>query len=645
LNPIRAIDMRSSLMFLSGLFFLLSANELFAQSKKAVKWYAEAKSYRAQEDYPRAIATIEKALKASPDYIDALIMAGQLYHMNGQVDSALAKYRRALRYQAPYYVYYYYGKLLFLQEQYQQCKAPLEQYLKSPKAQGKYRAEVENILRSAAFAEKAIQNPKPYAPENLGEAVNSPALEYFPALSADGNFLVFTFRDPQSERQSDEDFYFTYRDSAGAPWQKAQPLKGYLNTASNEGAQSVTADGQVLFFAACNRPDGAGSCDIYASFREPDGSWSKATNLGGAINSRMWESQPSISPDGRTLYFVRAASDQSDDMDIFYSHFVPGQGWTQAEPVAGEVNTPFKDVSPFMHFDGRSLYFSSNGHPGLGDLDFFVARLLPDGSFDTPENLGYPINSARQDFSLRVAPDGRTGYFARDGEEGYGGLDLYTFTLPEDVSAQKVAYVKGRVVNANTREAIAGAPLLFSALDTNGQDLTRASDNQGYFYAVLPAFQDYALSVKKKGYLYYSRNFSLLNQALDDAYELLVELVPIEIGARVKLDNVFFAFDSFDLLPRSYVELNKVAQFLKDNPNLEVELAGHTDNEGSAAYNETLSHKRARAVQEYLLTQGIAASRLTYRGYGAQRPIATNDTEQGRARNRRTELIIKKTQL
>lgn len=623
------------------LFTVLFLGALAAtgQSNKAIRYFEKAREERAQRQMNDALKFAEKAIQEEPGYMDALLLAADLYRKNNQVDSALAKYKKALQYQAPYYVNYFYGKLLFIDEQYGKAAAPLKAYIQSPKASAKYIVESQNLISSAAFAAKAKENPLPFAPQNLGEAVNSAQMEYFPSISADGNLLVFTHRNMDDRQNGDEDFWFTQRDSAAAPWQKSRPLRGMLNTPANEGALSITADGQTIFFAGCNRPQGVGSCDIYASFLREDGAWSEAVNLGKAVNTPMWESQPAISPDGRTLYFVRARTDKSKNMNIYYTQLNREGRWGEAQKVPGKVNTEFQDVSPFIHFDNQSLYFSSNGHPGMGDLDFFVSRRLPDGSFGEPQNLGYPINTGAQDFSLVVAPDGKTGYFSRDGDEGFGRLDLYAFELPPLAQAVKIAYVKGKVINKDTRKPLQ-VKLQFNALDSAGKIIEDHSARNGEFFTVLPGNEDYALNIQHPGYLFYSKSFALQTQPADEAYMLIAELIPIKKGATVKLENVFFEFDSFQLQKRSQVELNKVTEFLEKNPEVRIELAGHTDSKGDDAYNKELSAQRAQAVYKYLRAKGIAANRLEYAGYGEEKPVTTNETEAGRALNRRTEMII-----
>lgn len=620
------------------LFLLLTGHLAFAQSNSATRDFEKARVHARSNEFGDALEDLNDAIEDSPDFINAYLFKAEILQRLDRKEEALKVYEASFAHQPPYYVSLYYGRLLFELGQYAEAEKALNNYAQSPEAKPKYLAEVNQMMKSIAFAKTALKNPKPYNPKNLGSKVNSEQLEYFPSISADGNTLVFTHRSLVGPEQ-DEDFWVTIRDSAGAKWQQAQKIRGFLNTPDNEGAQSLSADGQVIFFAGCNRPDGFGSCDIYASFLQPDGSWGKAINLGPTVNTGRWESQPSISSDGLTLYFVRGRDGTDRNLDIYESKFTRN-GWTKAERVEGDINTDAQETSPYIHFDNQSLYFSSNGHPGMGDLDFFVSRKLPDGKWGKPQNLGHPINTSAQEFSLIVGPDGKTGFFSSDAiDSGYGKLDLYEFSLPDSVQAKPVAYLRGKVIDKKTREPLS-ALIEFSDLDDSSFTFDKASNREGEFYAVLPAFSEYALSISKQGYLFYSQNFKLKNQGKEEALFLLIELIPIEVGQSVKLENVFFDFDSYKLQQRSFTELEKVVGFLNTNPQVEVSIEGHTDNQGSDAYNKELSSNRAQAVFEYLKTKGIAESRMRFEGFGASKPIAENTTEEGRALNRRTEMRI-----
>lgn len=591
-----------------------------------------------EDEINEALADLEEALQASPDYIDAYIFKADLENQLSRLDSAISTFAQAEKYGLPYYSFYNYGTLLFQAGNYERAIEILDKYRQHPRAREKYIAESNRLIESSAFAMRARQKPKDYDPQNLGPKVNTDQLEYFPSISGDGRELVFTHRRLTGDRQ-DEDFWKTTRDSLGGPWQEARRMDGFLNTVQNEGAQSLSADGQVLFFAACNRDGGFGSCDIYASFRESADTWSRAVNLGPGVNSALWESQPSISPDGRTLYFVRGRGSRDKNLDIYYSRYGK-QGWEKAKALGANINTPYRETSPFIHFDNQTLYFSSDGHPGMGDLDFFVARKAPGGAWKKPQNLGYPINTTAQEFSLIVSPDGKTGFFSSDNmETGYGRLDLYEFVLPDSARASAVAYLQGKVYDKESGKPLQ-ARVDFTALEDSTISFSHNSNKRGKFYAVLPGKRAYALSVNRPEYLFYSRNFVLEAETPEEAKTLKIPLVPVREGEKITLENIFFEYDSYRLDRRSYPELRNLVRFLENNPLVRVRLEGHTDSQGSPEYNLKLSKQRARSVYEYLTTRQIDPERLEYQGFGATQPIATNETEEGRAKNRRTELHI-----
>jgi len=614
---------------------------LQAQNRSAEKHFRKAREAVAEKDYSKAMEQINKALEDDADFLEAILFKADLLKQAGVHHEAVPLYQKALRLNAPYYVHLFYGQTLFKTQQYQQAAEQFKLYLQSGRAPSRYAKDAQTMLESAEFAAKAVKDPKDYDPQNLGPAVNSRDMEYFPSISADGKSLVFTHRALEGSDQ-DEDFWVSRRPTDTSDWGKGKPLQGRLNTELNEGAQSLSSDGKLIYFAACERQEGFGSCDIYASVEIEEGIWSKPMNLGPAVNTGAWESQPSISSDGRTLFFTRGRGSTARNIDIYYSKLGANGRFSKARKLPGPINTEWQEVSPFIHFDNQHLYFSSNGHPGMGDLDFYVSEKQADGSWGEPQNLGYPINTIGQEFSLIVAPDGKTGYFSSDAMEGgYGLLDLYQFDLPKEARAQQIAYIKGKIINQKTREPIS-AVIEFIDLNTQKTVLQERSDKQGKYFSVLSANTDYALSIQKPGFLFYSKNFSLSKNTSEKAYELNVELIPIEVGKKVKLENVFFAFDSYELDEKSFAELNTVKQFLEENPSVEISIEGHTDDEGSASYNKQLSRNRAKAVYQYLIEEGIAEARLKFEGYGAEQPIAENDTEEGRALNRRTEIKIMK---
>jgi outer membrane protein OmpA-like peptidoglycan-associated protein len=464
-------------------------------------------------------------------------------------------------------------------------------------------------------------------------------------LTADEKTLIYCTFQVEPSGHSHEDFFRSQK--SNGIWQKGEPITA-INTMENEGSQAISADGKLLIFTACNRPGSLGGCDLYYS-EMINGEMSPVQNLGAPINSGLLETQPSLSADGKTLYFVRAARGWKGDSDIWVSHRLDDGTWGEPQNLGETINSKKQEQCPFIHPDGQTLYFMSEGHPGLGDFDLFFSRLNREGDWGEPENIGYPINSKKKDGPLSVSLDGKTAFIASDKEGGYGGMDIYSFPLYEAARPQPVTYVKAIVSDAVDRKKLS-AHVEFVDLETGNVFISSVTDADGEFLITLPTGKDYALNVSKEKYLFYSENFALKNKAtVDDPFELKIELNPVpeniitgagDLSKPIILKNVFFETGSAALKKESLSELNRLKKLLEDNPAIHIQVNGHTDNIGSDDDNMKLSESRAKAVYDYLLNNQITADRLKYKGFGETMPIASNDTEEGRKENRRTEFIL-----
>jgi outer membrane protein OmpA-like peptidoglycan-associated protein len=451
-------------------------------------------------------------------------------------------------------------------------------------------------------------------------------------MPVDGKTLIFTRR----LNNYNEDFFASHK--IDTTWGKAFRLNGSINTPQNEGAQSISQDGNWLVFTGCNRPDGFGSCDLYISYQTNEG-WSEAINLGGKINSDQWDSQPCLSPDKRDLYFSSRRFGGYGGSDLYVSHLGPTGKWSEPENLGPQINTAGDETSPFIHADNQTLYFASTGLQGYGEEDLFLVRKGNDGKWGQPENLGYPINTISHEGTLFIASDGKTAYYASDRSDTKGGLDIYQFELREDIRPARTLWVKGKVYDKNTST---GLPSTVELIDlASRQTISRVqTDETGNYMITLPVGKDYAFNVARRGYLFYSDNYSLKDRSPDSTYNKDIPLQPIAINATIVLRNIFFDFNKYELKPESQVELDKVVQLLQENPTVKIQIEGYTDNVGKAADNQKLSENRAKAVVSYLKSKGISLARLIAKGFGATQPVAPNSTEQGRAQNRRTELKI-----
>lgn len=618
------------------LLFALLANSISAQNKKAIKAYESAREALRNDDYEACWIEIEKALKFDENYFDALVFAGDFKMNEDQPGAAIPYYERALRVRNVSFLKYRTAIACRDNLQYSKALQYAKQYQSEATIPADKLDEFDLFMESLYFGEEAMKSPVTFEPIDLGPSINTEAMEYFPSINAQGDVLVYTSRMTTGNKQDEDFFVSILKDST---WQPGERLQGYLNSADNEGAQSLSADGTELYFAGCQRMDGYGSCDIYVSFLV-NGLWTKPRNLGREVNSGNWESQPSISPDGKTLYFVRSRAGDNTNSNIMTSQRQADGSWSRATPIGAPINTPFADESPYIHFDNRTLFFVSEGHPGMGRKDLFYSKKQPDGSWGEPVNLGYAINTPQNEYSLVVGPDGRTAYFASDRISGGFNLDIYTFTLPETKSATPIAWVLGRIEDEETQKPLETTIEFFDLVEKKTfQEIT--SDENGKFFAVMPTDRMFGVFINKKGYLPYSQNYDLAGVDNAENFEVTIGLKPLKVGSSFVLNNILFDTDQFELKPESYDELDKLVAFLTENATLKAEIQGHTDNEGSEAYNKTLSLNRAKAVVNYLTSKGIDKKRLTYVGLGQSQPIADNSTAAGRKQNRRTSVLLK----
>lgn len=626
------------LLIAVGLPGFLCAQTKLSANRAAVSAYERAGQEILANRYGPAIQQLQLAVQTDPNFAAAWQRLGDVQRLSRNFREAKDSYLRVIAIDPAFFR----GTWLNLGESelklgdYEASRGHLSTYLAFPDIQEATRKRVLKMQADNEFALQALKSPVPFVPVNLGASVNSAQLEYLPALTADEETLIFTRQTNQNE-----DFYISTK--TDGKWGRARQLSSTINTPTfNEGAQCLSPDGRYLFFTGCNRPGGLGSCDIYLSSRQGTG-WTEPFRLPPPVNSTGWESQPSISADGKTLYFVSSRANGLGGTDIWSSGLGEGGEWSPPVNLGPSINTPYDEQSPFIHPDGQTLYFSSNGWPGMGDKDLFVSRKTGDGIWSKPQNLGYPINTFGEEAGIVISSNGRNAYFNAVRDGGFGGQDLYAFELPEMLRPNAVTYTKGTVSDKKTKSLL-GAEITITDLASGATVYEDASDEvTGGFLATLPAGKSYALHISKPGYLFHSENFALTQpQSYAKAYQLNVELEPIAAGSAAVMRNVFFDSGRFELLPSSRNELQLLVDFLRLNPRLTIEISGHTDNVGDERSNQLLSENRAKAVYSYLLAQKIPAARLSYAGYGESRPLNANGTEEERQLNRRTTFRITK---
>ncbi|MEO5646824.1 MAG: OmpA family protein, partial [Chitinophagaceae bacterium] len=580
-------------------------------NKRAAEIYSDGLENAQNAKYPNAIKLMNDALKADPKLVDAYLSLGGIYANLKNYRESINNFEKGIKLDSVYSRDYSLPFSISLAGAglFERALAAANNFLQNPKLN-------DRSIKAGNFRKKtyefAIDHARKYpaknyvfTPSNLGETINTTALEYFPSLTIDGKKMVFTKR-----LNMDEDFYQS--EMINGKWTSAISLPGRINTNFNEGAQTISQDGEWLLFTGCNFPEGAGSCDIYISFLTKQG-WSEPENLGNKINTEAWESTPSLSPDKRDLYFSSNIPGGYGGKDIYVSHRSASGKWGSPVNVGPEINSAGDESCPFIHADNQTLYFNSTGLPGYSEKpDLFMVKKMGENNWGVPENLGYPINTIDDEGSMIVAADGKTAYYSSDRNDTRGGLDIYTFELREDLRPAKTLWVKGKVFDANTKK---GLPSSVELIELNSK-LTISklqTDEEGNYLVTLPLGKSYAFNVNRKGYLFYSENYALGKDAHDSIFLVDIPLQPITPNARIVLKNIFYDSKQIVLKSQSIAELDKVVQLLTDNPKLKIQIGGYTDNVGKPADNLKLSTGRAVSVVNYLLGKGILNTRLSFK--------------------------------
>lgn len=503
-------------------------------------------------------------------------------------------------------------------------------------------AFIKNLMQNIEFVKSQTDDNFKLVYKNLGPEVNSTFSEYFPSTNADESAIYFTRRN-----RSGEDIWLSFNRNntwtpstlIDEPEMENDRFYTSINTFDNDGAHTISPNGKYLFFTSCQRPGGAGSCDIYfASLKGNE--WGKPKLIPG-INSKQWESQPCISADGKYLFFVSNRAGGIGSNDIYMSVLGANSTFSEPKNLGPKINSIGAEDRPFIHPDGKTLYFSSDGHPGYGGRDLFMSRLV-DGEWQTPMNLGNQINSTSDEISIFINALGDKAYIAKQNtEDNRTDFDIYSFDVPEKIKPAKVTYIKGVVTNAETGQPIKAAVKLADIAKSEQISSVLSDEKNGDFLMTLVADKEYGFNVMKEGFAFYSQNFSFAaTTSNSEPQKIEIKLLPLESGTKFQLRNVFFETGKFELKPTSTNELNYIVDILTTNPTLKIQVSGHTDNVGNEANNQLLSDNRAKSVMNYLITKGIPAERLTAKGYGSTKPITANDSEEGKSKNRRTEIEI-----
>jgi len=655
------------------LFFIqiISFHSFFGQSvlystvnKKAIKYYEKAivcfNNISVETGKPDIEGTenlLIKSLAKDSTFWEAYSLLSNLNIEKGDIKSAIF-FRKKMMFSSnsvPIIEYYYLASMQIAVGNYKECLTNAKRYQQSPLADKRFMIKINRMIQNSLFALNAIKNPVNFKPINLGPSINSELPEYFPSITADDSTFLFTRRvnDISVSMGRQEDIFVSKRDENN-DWSNSTLISDVINSDFNEGAPTFSSDGQYIIFVGCetgakgdyeygNGRKGYGSCDLFYSQNNGQ-KWSNPVNLGPPINSKHWETQPSFSSDGKTLYFVRGMTYNRErrnpnNQDIYFSTILDDGTWSKPKKISSNINTPYREESVQIHPDGKTLYFASNGHPGMGGLDIYMSRMQEDESWSNPVNLGYPLNSFMDENSILISPNGDLGYFSSDREGGYGSLDLYSFKVEEKFKPLPITYLKGKVIDAETKTPLTAYFQLSNLDKGNVISQMQSKIENGEFLITVPNNIDFALHAEKEGYMFYSKNIYVDSINLSEDGFLIIELEKIKSGTFI-LENIFFEKSESDLKQSSIVELNKVLKLMIINPEIKIEISGHTDSDGDNKLNLQLSINRAKAVVNWLIENNISSDRLFFKGYGETRPIEDNNSLLNKAKNRRTELTI-----
>ena len=603
-----------------------------AQNNSAAqKLFEKAVTAIDNHEYPEAVEFLNESIQKDSNYIDSYITLFQVYVDLKKNENAIAIFEKAISIDsascAPYFV------------KYANTYASLGNYKKANDLLNKIKEGLPVYLTQSFNQLKTIcdfalsypmdENSKVI---NAGDSINTANAEYFPTVTVQDSLLIFMRKDGILR----EDFFYSIISPNNTSI--AQPLSDSLNLAAKKGAPSLSSDLNTLYYSAEYNENGYGRYDIYKVTKSKTG-WSLPKNLGQNINTDWWESAPSISPDGQALYFSSNKPGGYGGIDIYVSYKNERGGWKQAVNLGAAINTAGDEQTPFIHADNKTLYFSSTGWPGFGGADLFVTYKKVNGSWAKPINLGYPINTNENEQSVAISSNGKEGYIASDRPDSRGGLDIYKISLPDFARANKTLYFNGYINDAITKKSLTGTVKLVDPSDAN-KFMTINVDSTGYFVLSLPYFDSLGIQVNSPQHEYAS---ILINKKYLDSIKgstIPFNLNPIVNQFTKNFNNVFFETNAATLLSNSNVELNALVNYLQASPKATILIEGHTDNTGLATNNLLLSSKRAESIAQYLMNKGILSSRITTKGLGDSKPIADNNTEKGRAQNRRTSFTI-----
>lgn len=623
---------------LLGLLIVLMpcfGQKFHTSDKKAIKLYEKSEEQFKKRDFEEGIKTLKQALARDTNFAEVYLKLAGVYNFLRSEEAAFINYQKyyetipkrdikpgvargiAIRY--------------FKRGQYEKANEVFGHYLTA-----KGNVELTNgdslLLNSIRFSIQSMAKPVIQENHRLSDSVNRFALQYFPVLTIDNQTMVYTRR-LGAGIQYDEDIVIATKENGN--WTSAVGIAPTINSDFNEGACSISADGRTLIFTSCEGRKSFGSCDLYYAVKNGE-EWGKPKNLGKMVNSSSWDSQPSLSADGKTLYFVSNRSGGFGKRDIWVTHQKEGE-WDKPVNLGPGINTPQDETTPFIHFNGKSLFFASKGHVGLGGLDIYVSE-RQGVQWSVPYNLGYPTNDYQDQSGLFITADGKTAYYT---DESFGRSEIYAFEIETDALISNTAsYLTGLITSEETGLPVEAKLELYDLGSQEKLCSTTSDPITGRYFMALFDGGEYGAYASADGYLFEDFQFDLQSSFDLKPDTLNISLHPLRSGEKIILENIYFEFDSYALIDKSKSELELVFDFLQKNKALQVEISGHTDASGDAAYNQELSENRARSVFDFLVEKGIDKSRMRFIGYGAQFPIESDEQPGDNSRDRRIEFCI-----
>lgn len=657
-------------VFISKVSFSQIDKESFCHeidNKNIIKEYDKAIGLLISRKYEESEKILNKILKEEEDFTEAIAALAEIQYIRYEnaldgkkKDFYLQNYALLLEKIViicpefeNYQLFFIIGKILYRDKKYEKSQKYLSTFI-TKITDGKFYEEAVVMIENMQTYNNIISKKVPYSPELIIN-VSSENDEYLPFISPDGSLLFFTRAYMKKDISSSyltkyvEEFSISHsKNDSGIDFGQISAMPSPFNAGRNQGAATININNSILYMTICEFVSrDYNNCDIYQSTKTSNG-WAALKNLGANVNGTFtWESQPSISADGKTLYFASIRSENigfdpnNPTSDIYYSTLNSDGTWSKAKNLGPTINTAGNEKSPFIHSDSQTLYFSSDGHIGVGGYDIFFSKYR-DEDWAIPQNIGFPINTENDDIGFVVNTSGTKAYFASNKLKGIGGWDIYSIDIYEEIKPEKVVLIKGEIFDEHGY-GLSEAQIDFINVENNQISEGVINKNSGqYAVAIKPEKkeEEYLVVVKKKDYSFTSTLVDISENNTQETIQINFDVKPIEEGISVKLNDIYFATASYQIDKKSNIVLNNFIIFLNENPKVKIEIGGHTDNIGALQTNILLSQNRAKSVYDYLLKNGISKDRLQYKGFGPNNPVATNETEEGRAKNRRTEFFI-----